>query len=330
MSRAAAAGLCLLVTCACPAAARGAQTGRTVRAGDHTKIVRTVALQARCDTSSPVRETLRGGDEVVVDGFIETWVMVTVVRSGETGCLPRASLGLDPLPPQPVSAGGGTPAAATVMGIARISVNAGWQEVSDDFEDVRTFPLNQETAQVTASYEVNGNVALDIGGYARIWSGLIAGAAYTRFSDDRDIAIEASLPHPFLFDRDRELTGSAPGEREESAVHVSVGFIAPAGNKLELAVFAGPSFFTAKQSVVTDIDYTDTFPYDEVTFTGATVESESESEVGYHAGVDVGYYFTRNVGVGAIVRYSRANVTFSLGEREVGGTIVGGGLRLRF
>ena len=60
------------------------------------------------------------------------------------------------------------------------------------------------------------------------------------------------------------------------------------------------------------------------------MDTEEEQKTGFNVGADVGYYFTKNVGVGGIVRFSQTKVTFSLGEVDAGGAMVGGGLRLRF
>lgn len=222
------------------------------------------------------------------------------------------------------------PAGTTWTDRVLVSANAGWQSVSTTFDDSRTFPLYAETARFTSDYEVKSNTAIDVGAAVRLWRGLGIGAAFTRFTDSRDIAISATLPHPFLFDRDRSVSGTAAGEREESAAHVQAVFVAPIGRRVQLAVFGGPSFFSVKQTVVTDIDYREDFPFDEATFTRATTETESESKVGFTVGADVAWFFSRNVGVGGIVRFARATVETSLGELDAGGVIAGGGLRLRF
>jgi hypothetical protein len=85
-----------------------------------------------------------------------------------------------------------------------------------------------------------------------------------------------------------------------------------------------------KQSVVTGITYTDSYPYDEAAFSGADVDTEDEKKTGFNVGVDIGYYFTRHLGVGGVIRFSQTSVPFSLGDVDAGGAMVGGGLRLRF
>ncbi len=97
-----------------------------------------------------------------------------------------------------------------------------------------------------------------------------------------------------------------------------------------MVVFGGPSFFTVKQSVVTAVQRNEAYPFDEATFSGATVATEEESTNGFNIGADVAWYFTKNVGVGGIVRFSSATAAFSVGDVDAGGALVGGGLRLRF
>jgi hypothetical protein len=107
-------------------------------------------------------------------------------------------------------------------------------------------------------------------------------------------------------------------------------YLVPISPKLLLMIFGGPSQFTVRQTVVTAVGFSESFPYDEAQFTSATVSTEEESKTGFNVGADVAYYFTRNLGVGGIVRFARASVTFSSGEVDAGGVIVGGGVRLRF
>ena len=212
-----------------------------------------------------------------------------------------------------------------------ISVNASYLTASRTFDDARTFDVNQETAHFSSAYTVEPSTGIDAGGFVRLWKGLAAGVAFTTHKDSRDIAITGTIPHPILFGHDRSIEGTAAGTREETAAHLQFGYIIPfSGNKLEAIVFGGPSFYTVKQSVVTAVRYTDAYPYDEATFAGATVANEEEKKTGFNVGVDVAYYFTKNVGAGGIIRFAPTKVDFSLGQVEAGGAMVGGGLRFRF
>jgi hypothetical protein len=213
---------------------------------------------------------------------------------------------------------------------AYISANAAYQVASATFDDTRPFPLYVETARFDADYEVKSNTAFDIGGAVRIWRGLGAGVAVTRFSDTQDVNVSATLPHPFLFRTDRNISGVAVGDREELAIHVQAVYVIPVNPKLQIVAFGGPSQFTVKQTVVTAVNFSESFPFDEAQFQTASIETEEESKTGFNVGVDVAYYFTNNFGAGGIVRFSRASVTFSSGEVDAGGVIVGGGVRVKF
>jgi len=211
-----------------------------------------------------------------------------------------------------------------------ISVNASYLTASRTFSDARTFDVNQETAHFSSAYKVEPSTGVDAGGFVRLWKGLAAGVAFTTHKDSRDIAVTGTIPHPFLFGHDRSIEGTAAGTREETAAHLQFGYIIPAGPKVSAIVFGGPSFFTVKQSVVTAVRYTDAYPYDEATFSGATVANEEEKKTGFNVGVDVAYYFTKNIGAGGIVRFASTKVDFSLGKVDAGGAMVGGGVRIRF
>ena len=211
-----------------------------------------------------------------------------------------------------------------------VSVNASYLTASRSFDDRRTFDLNAETASFDTDYAVEPSVGVDAGVFVRVWKGLAAGVAFTSYTDSRDIAIEASLPHPLKFNSPRTITGTAAGDHEETAAHLQIAYIVPVGPRMTVVAFGGPSFFTVKQSVVTAVQFRDEYPYDEATYTGATVGTEEEQKTGFNVGADVAYYFTKNIGVGGIVRFSSTTATFSLGDVDAGGAMVGGGLRLKF
>jgi hypothetical protein len=213
-----------------------------------------------------------------------------------------------------------------------VSANASYLAATRTFDDTRSFDLNAETASFTASYDVEPSVGADVGVYVRIWQGLAAGVAFTTHKDSRDIEIDASLPHPLKFNSPRPIEGTAAGDHEETAAHLQIAYIVPIDKKdrMQLVVFGGPSFYTVKQSVVTAVRHSESYPYDEATFAGATVASEEEQKTGFNVGADFAYYFTKNLGAGGIVRFSSAKTTFSLGDVDAGGALVGGGVRLRF
>jgi hypothetical protein len=300
-------------------------------------------VHARCDDSSPLRITLGRGERVAILSVLDTWVQVRVPATGEEGCIRRAQLERVPAmeradqdrrarqlrAPGAPGAAGARRATSVERPRAVVSINGGYQSASHTFSEEQTFPLYQETARYTSRYEVKSAPTIDAGGAVRLWGVLGAGVAFTSFKDDRDITIEGTLPHPFFFDRPRPISGTAAGTREETAVHVNAVFFAPVGRKLQVLVFGGPSFFTVKQTVVGSLNYADTYPFDTTSFTSAGVRQDKESKVGFNVGADVGFYFSKYIGVGGIVRFSKASIPFAPGDLDVGGAEVGGGVRIR-
>lgn len=216
---------------------------------------------------------------------------------------------------------------------ALISLNAGWQTASFDLRDTRNFdpaiPGDREQRTMAADYSVKSGVSLDLGAGVRVWRGLAAGASVTRFKDSRDVPVTGTVPHPFFFNRARAINGVVSGAREEMAVHVDAMWVVPIRRKMTLALFGGPSFYSVKQTIVSDYNFSQSYPYDEVTLTGVVSTDESTSVTGINVGADVGYFFTDTIGVGGVIRFGRASIDTSIGSLDVGGPEFGVGLRIR-
>jgi hypothetical protein len=95
------------------------------------------------------------------------------------------------------------------------------------------------------------------------------------------------------------------------------------------------SFFNVKQDAVTDFTYTESYPYDQATFTNTTTSVEKASKIGFNGGADIAFFFKRQIGVGFTALVSKATVPIkSAGsgnaDVKVGGVQAGGGVRLRF
>jgi Outer membrane protein beta-barrel domain len=230
---------------------------------------------------------------------------------------------------------GAMPAAAQPLPRFTISVNGGYQPSSTSFDDRFTFDLNRETASVDADYSVDAGPLFDAGVGFRIWKGLGAGVAFSRFTVDSTGQAEATLPHPLFFQRNRQISGETTGiTREESGIHIEAQYQLPPLGRFSVTLAGGPSVMDIRQSIVTDVNYTEEFPYDTATYVGVDSQRVSGTATGFNAGADVRWMFTRNIGVGGLVRYTRASVDLTRNNRTVtvdaGGMQVGGGLRLAF
>jgi hypothetical protein len=215
-----------------------------------------------------------------------------------------------------------------------ISIDAVTHLSSRDFDERLTIVENAENGSLEAAYDVASGPAFSISGGAVLWRSLGVAVGVTRFSKDIDVPVTAEIPHPFFFARLRPIEGEATVAREELGVHVQARMVVPAGQRWQVMIFGGPSFFSIKQGLVDGVEWTESYPYDEATFSRAVVRDVEESKIGVNFGGDVGYYFSRSIGVGGTVMYSGATIELESGGRtvevKVGGLMAGGGLRLRF
>lgn len=217
-----------------------------------------------------------------------------------------------------------------------VSANGGIQNNGVTFTEQHAEPLFQEQLAWQADYELENGAVFDGGVGVRIWRGLVIGVNYSRFRQSAASRISAQVPHPFFFDRPRPLEGeSVPLIHTEQAVHVSATWMAPGTRRIELGILAGPSYFNVKRDFVEAVEYQEAYPYDEAAFDGVAVREGSGTAIGFHAGADLTFLLTPQVGLGVLVRYSRASLDLDTPaggslSMDVGGLQAGAGLRLRF
>ena len=217
-----------------------------------------------------------------------------------------------------------------------LAAGGGYQLTSNNVHDAKTFIENAEQARLSTDYTVQKGPAFDVNGGGIVASHLALGAGVTRFSRSTPSTLSGSSPHPFFFSQPRAFSGSVDSlMREELAVHVLVGGVFPAGDRVQVMVSGGPSFFQVKQDVVTGYTLNEAYPYDQATFKNAVTTSAKDSKIGFNAGGDVAVFFSRQVGVGLSAKFAQAKVDLpsasgSTTEVKVGGFQTGGGLRVRF
>lgn len=217
-----------------------------------------------------------------------------------------------------------------------VGVNAGYQASTTEFDDSFTFTRDQETGTSRVNYPIDAGVMFDVGGGVLVWRQLGVGAAFSRFTHDGVVDASSAIPHPFFFQQNREVSGEADGiQREETGVHLQAQYSVPVTRRLELTLMGGPSILHVNQAVVIDVNYTEEYPFDAAAFAGVDSTSKKGSKLGFNVGMDVRWMFTRTIGAGALVRFTRATVDLDAGENrtvavDAGGTHVAAGVRIQF
>lgn len=215
-----------------------------------------------------------------------------------------------------------------------LSVSGGVQPTVNSFADDFDLPLNTETGTVSIAYPVKGGAIVAASGGVRVWKRLALGLGVTRYNRGSDATVEARLPHPFFDNQFREVEGTARTTRNETGVHLMIGWMMPLTERLRVVISAGPSVLGVRQTLVTGVEFSETFPYDTAAFTGATTTTTSGSAAGFNAAADLFWMFSGNVGAGGLVQVTRARVTERAGSRTIavdaGGVQAGAGLRVVF
>ena len=251
----------------------------------------------------------------------------------------------------PTLAGAAPAHAQAPSGDARvfITLNGGLQTQTRGFSEDVAFPETggvyrevvsgaaaQEQASFESDYRFENPTLLDVSGGVRVAPYFALGVGMSRFMIEETAGVSAQIPHPIFFNRDRSISGASPPlTRRETAVHLQALVVVPVTRSFTVTGFGGPTLFEVEQQLVTDVNFTHAYPYDTATFSSAVTSPQSADTVGFNVGADVAFYFTGNVGVGWLTRYSRAmvEVPSASGETldiEVGGLHTAVGLRLRF
>jgi opacity protein-like surface antigen len=194
-------------------------------------------------------------------------------------------------------------------------------------------------------YNFPRGASFDFGGgfmFSRI---LGAGVQFigTAHEDAADLFIR--IPHPRFFNAHATDDGFTDQklQRTEGGMNLSLVAALPTNNNnFSVRFYGGPTYFRLKADVINEIRYAQEFALfngaNFVDITSWSSEEVEESAWGFHAGADLGYFFSDHFGIGGFARLSRGTVTFGTDEYfvdsdidvKVGGFQAGGGLRIRF
>ena len=217
-----------------------------------------------------------------------------------------------------------------------VAINGGYQGSTQSFTSNWTYPSNLETASITTAYSVKPAFLFDAGAGVRVWRNLTFGVAVSRYNHSNSADLTASVPHPFFYNQPRTYQGTASGnERTEIGVHVQAMWTFALAKRVQMGLFAGPTVFNVKQAFISAVNFAEAYPYDTLTYSGTTRQTQTASKAGVNMGIDMTILLAKQVGVGVLMRYSRASVVFKTPAGtsvsvNAGGAQLGAGLRLRF
>lgn len=219
-------------------------------------------------------------------------------------------------------------------GRVRIGINGGTQTSDNTIHQAFTLQKNLEGTPITADMAVKREQLFDAGVVVRVKGQFGVGVAVSYAMRDINADVTAQIPHPFFFSQTRAVAGTASASRTETTTHIDAVWMVPS-RKVDVLLSAGPSLFNVTQTLITDVLYSDAYPYDTATFGSASTTTARKTAAGFHAGADVTVKLSAHVGLGGLLRFSRASATFTAGTdtsvtTDLGGLQAGGGVRIGF
>jgi hypothetical protein len=217
-----------------------------------------------------------------------------------------------------------------------VGVSGGAQGAASTVSDHFEFERNVETATVDVKYPTKPMALIDAGIGVRLWKRLGAGVAVSNARRSGSAEVNAQIPHPLAFGQPRAVDGKQSGiDTTETDVHVQLLYAVQASPRITLTLSAGPSIVHLEQELVSGVTYDETYPFDVATFRSAPSSRAKASAAGFNAGADLRWMFSRWIGLGGLVRYSRATVDLTTSDNRTlavraGGVQGGVGIRLVF
>lgn len=215
------------------------------------------------------------------------------------------------------------------------SISGGIQATNHSFDDAFDLTLYTEPEHVEVNYPARSGLLIAGSGAYRLWRQLFVGAGATYYSASGDAQVTAQLPHPFFDNTYRTVEGTAPMTRSEAGAHLLLGWMLRPSRTVRVMLTGGPSYITANQPIVSEVMFTQTYPYDTAQFTGVKTTRNFRGAAGFNAGADVFWMFGRNVGAGGMVQFTHARVKAAANAGrsvsfDAGGGQVAAGLRYVF
>ena len=214
-----------------------------------------------------------------------------------------------------------------------VTITGGYIKPSTSFTQNVTFEQYSEQGSLTAVYKAASRPSVDGGVTVRVWRGLAVGVAGAYFQDPGVAQVSAAVPNPIVSNQPRQISGLSKATHTETAAHVEAAYWFRAGPRVTVIVEGGPSFFQVSQDFISDVTYTQAFPYTTATYQSATTVREKKSATGYNVAGEAGWRVWGHLSVVGAARFSHSTISFTDALAQpvtLGGLHVGAGIRLMY
>jgi hypothetical protein len=307
-------------------------------------------MRAAASATAAVVLELKAGTMLELLDANRDWYKVRDPQSKKEGFVPVSAVELQPglaaqrvagqKPPTPGAKPGKvprTPKKGDWIDVGYFSVNGFYEAGASAFTQTQSWSSFAEPATVSVEYPAKNAGGFEVEGGFRVWRNMAAAIAVTVDNRSTATAVTGSLPNPLYLNRPIALSGGFDASNSQVGIHLQVAWVVPMPPKMQLMVFGGPSIFAVTQTILQPqgVALSSSYPYESGSISSAGTTDASKTAIGFNAGADVSYFFTRSIGVGGLVRFARAPVSFPVTgqpsvEMNAGGVQVGAGLRVRF
>lgn len=196
--------------------------------------------------------------------------------------------------------------------------------------DARAFLLEQGARDTT--YRLSNSPGFEIGAGFGIAHRLMLSGLFARRSGSGTASVLAEIPHPIFFATPRPLTGEFRFFRADTAAHMQIAVTAYQNARFLLIAGGGPSFFLVEQDLLDQLRYTEAYPYDAVSYAGATASRHRSHALGGNVQFDAIVSLSRRYSSQTSIRWSQGSVKFDgiSGHAVTGHGQVSTGVRIAF
>jgi len=144
----------------------------------------------------------------------------------------------------------------------------------------------------------------------------------------------ASIPHPLQFETYRYADGTVSYKVSENSIFLNLVY-SLRFSKFGLDVFAGAAYILSTANIITEMGFTESYPYDSISLTINSAEV-SKSVFGFNGGANILFYFRENFAIYVGVHYIGGTADFETGtdtpgpQLNLGGIKAGAGLKIFF
>ena len=218
---------------------------------------------------------------------------------------------------------------------AQLIVHANYLQEIPTFDETGRFTQFLEQGSTSRTYSGGSGTAFEIGGMYALLPRFSIGWSFELLEATQDGTLDVSVPHPLLFNKNRRAS-KAQDELgySEFTVHSAFAYRI-ATSRIEVELFAGPSYFTTEVELIDLATSESQYPFDDISLMGGGPVALKDSGIGFNVGAGMAYYFTDIFGASFTARFSQADLEVM---REGGASIaikaggfrLGGGIRVRF